>query len=181
MCPFNGNLLKNNSMLKRGIFFLVLFISLTASAQTYYIVRHAEKAAVDGNPNMSASNPPLSDAGKARAEALRDLLKDKKITQIYSTDYIRTRTTAEPLSMALNVPIVTYKTGADIQSMEQNLDPARVVLIVGHSNTVDDLVNMFCKEQKLTDLPDTEYDNLFVVTIKNGVATFERKKFGATR
>ena len=166
-------------MLKRGIFFLFLFISLTASAQTYYIVRHAEKAPVDGNPNMSASNPPLSEAGKARAEALKELLKDKNITTIYSTDYIRTRTTAEPLSKALNVPVATYKTGADILSMEQGLDPAHVVLIVGHSNTVDDLVNLLCKEQKLTDLADSEYDNLFIVTIRNGVATFERKKYGA--
>ncbi|HEX6180908.1 MAG TPA: histidine phosphatase family protein [Chitinophagaceae bacterium] len=168
-------------MLKRGLFFFLLFISLTATSQTYYIVRHAEKAAVDGNPNMNASNPPLSDAGKQRAEALKDALKGKHISQVFSTDLIRTRTTAGPLAELLNLPINTYKPmsfdafapGAAIR------EDSIKILVVGHSNTVDDIVNFLCKEQKLTDLADSEYDNLFIVTIKNGVATFERKKYGA--
>lgn len=167
-------------MLKRGIFFLLLLISLTAASQTYYIVRHAEKAAVEGNPNMSASNPPLSEAGRERAEALKEVLKDKNIGEIYSTDYVRTRSTAEPLSKLLNVPITIYKPGANefLSAASEMADSLRHILIVGHSNTVDDIVNALCKEKILSDLADSEYDNLFIVTIRDGKASFQRKKFG---
>ena len=42
------------------------------------------------------------------------------------------------------------------------------MLIVGHSNTVDDVVNKLCGEIKVpADLPDSEYDNLYLV-IKKG-------------
>ena len=167
-------------MLKRGLFFLLLFISLTATSQTYYIVRHAEKAAVDGNPNMNANDPALSEAGKKRAEALKDALKGKHISQIFSTETIRTRTTADPLAQLLNVRISTYAPrsfDAFAPGTAIREDSIKI-LVVGHSNTVDDIVNFLCKEQKLSDLADTEYDNLFIVTIKNGVATFERKKYG---
>ena len=168
-------------MLKCGLFVLLLITSLTAASQTYYIVRHAEKATVDGNPNMSASNPPLSDAGQQRAQALKDALKGKHITQVFSTDLIRTRTTAGPLAELLGLTINTYRPmsfDAFAPGVAIREDSIKV-LVVGHSNTVDDIVNFLCKETKVPgDLADSEYDNLFIVTIKNGVATFERKKYG---
>ncbi|HYE53535.1 MAG TPA: phosphoglycerate mutase family protein [Chitinophagaceae bacterium] len=164
-------------MPKRFLFFVCLLLSLTASTQTYYIVRHGEKAVVEAGSNMMANDPPLSDAGKARAEKLKELLKTEKIAHIYSTNTIRTRTTAEPTSRHYNLTIETYGPRPDsgfinkVKGLNQN------VLIVGHSNTVDDIVNMLLGEAKLSDLPDAEYDNLFVVTIKNGTATLERRKF----
>jgi hypothetical protein len=49
---------------------------------------------------------------------------------------------------------------------------------VGHSNTVDDIVNALTGEKSIPgDLQDSEYDNLFVVTYKGKKATFERLKF----
>jgi broad specificity phosphatase PhoE len=164
--------------MKRSLFFLFLFISLTACSQTYYIVRHAEKAVPDAGNAMMANDPPLSDAGKARAQSLKELLKKKKIAYIYSTNTIRTRTTAEPLSEYLHLSIQTYGPRPDSAFIHQLKELKKNTLIVGHSNTVDDIVNMLCNEQKLPgDLKDSEYDNLFIVTIKNGTATFERKKF----
>lgn len=168
-------------MLQRLFLFAFVFISLTACSQTYYIVRHGEKAIVEGNtnPNMSATNPPLSDAGKARAEALKEVLKNDKIGHIFSTNTIRTRSTAEPLSVFLNVPIETYNPRPDSAFIAQLRTLKKNVLIVGHSNTVDDIVNMLTKEQKIPkDLEDSEYNNLFVVTVKGDKVTFERKTFG---
>lgn len=164
-------------MLRRCFLFLSLFISLTACSQTYYIVRHAEKAVPDAGNTMMANDPPLSDIGKARANALLETLKNEKIAYIFSTNTIRTRTTAEPLSKQLNVSIQTYGPRPDSAFIQQLKALNKDALIVGHSNTVDDIVNMLCGEQKLTDLADSEYDNLFIVTIKNGTAKFERKKF----
>ena len=63
-------------------FLLVLFVSigLTASSQTYYIVRHAEKAVPSAGSIMSTpDDPPLSEAGQLRALALVEELKGKEI------------------------------------------------------------------------------------------------------
>jgi broad specificity phosphatase PhoE len=165
-------------MLRRCLFVLSLFLSLTACSQTYYIVRHAEKASVNGNTNMNATDPPLTDAGKERADALKELLKDEKIGHIFSTNTIRTRTTAEPLSKYLNVPIETYGPRPDAAFIEKLKSLKKNVVIVGHSNTIDDLVNMLCGEQKVpADIDESIYNNLFVVTIKNGKAEFEGRKY----
>lgn len=166
-------------MIKRFFCVLSLFISLTACSQTYYIVRHAEKAAVNGNTNMNASDPLLTDAGKERAEALKELLKNENIGHIFSTNTIRTRSTAEPLSKQLGITIETYAPRPDAAFIQQLKGLKKNVLIVGHSNTIDDIVNMLCDRQKIpTDIDESVYNNLFVVTIKNGKAEFEGKKYG---
>jgi broad specificity phosphatase PhoE len=165
-------------MCKRLLFILCLLISLTASSQTYYIVRHGEKATVAENPDMMANDPTLSAAGKARAIALKELLKGAQIGHIFSTNTIRTRTTAEPTSQLFNINIETYNSRPDAAFIDQLKSLKKNTLIVGHSNTVDDIVNMLCGEQKIPgDLADAEYDNLFVVTIKDGKATLEKRKF----
>jgi broad specificity phosphatase PhoE len=165
-------------MLRHSFLIFCLFIGLTACSQTYYIVRHAEKAVPAAGTTMMANDPPLSDAGKARANALLQLLKGEQVAHIFSTNTIRTRTTAEPLSQHLGVPIQTYGPKPDSAFIQQLKSLEKDALVVGHSNTVDDIVNMLCNEQKVPgDLADTEYDNLFIVTIKNGKATFERRKF----
>lgn len=164
--------------MKYSLLFLCLFISLTAWCQTYYIVRHAEKVTPTQGSNMMTNDPPLSDAGKARAQALKELLKDKKIGYIYSTNTIRTRTTAEPLSQVSGVAIQIYGPKPDSLFIQQLKALNKNVLVIGHSNTVDDIVNMLCNKQKLPgDLPDSAYDNLFIVTKKNGRMEFEQKKF----
>jgi len=166
-------------MLRRCVFILGLLLSLTASSQTYYIVRHAEKAAVNGNTNMMANDPPLTDAGKARAEALKELLKNEDIGHIFSTNTLRTRSTAEPLSKHSGISIETYGPRPDAAFIQQLKGLKKNVVIVGHSNTIDDIVNMLCGEQKVhADIEDPVYDNLFVVTIKDGKAVFEGKKYG---
>jgi broad specificity phosphatase PhoE len=55
-----------------------------------------------------SSDVPLSPKGKERAEALKNVLQDKKIQNIFSTNTIRTQTTAKPTSDATGVNIDTY-------------------------------------------------------------------------
>ena len=90
--------------MKLTVTILIASLLLTACSHTYYVVRHAEKANPSpGNTMSSPNNPPLSDAGQQRAVALKETLKDSKIKYIFSTNTIRTTTTAEPLAKALGL------------------------------------------------------------------------------
>jgi len=143
------------------------------------VVRHAEKATVTGN--MSATDPPLSEEGQRRAVALRDYMSGKKIAAIYSTNTIRTKTTVQPISDQLQIPIQQYGPRPDstfinlIKSIDKN------VLIVGHSNTIDDIANQLSGSTQVAgDLADAEYDNIFIIRYKGKkFKKFERVRYGA--
>ena len=162
--------------------FLLIFFSfalLTSCSRTFYIVRHAEKAAAGNNTTMMSNDPPLSEAGKLRADALKETLKGKKIGYIFSTNTVRTRSTAEPLRAWLNLTTETYQPLPDEAFIDRLLSLRKNVLLVGHSNTVDDVVNKLCSTVKIpTDLPDSAYDNLFVIRKKGKRLFFENKKYG---
>lgn len=154
--------------------FLLAFIFVSCKTTTYFIVRHAEKETAVA----MTSDVPLSAAGKQRAEALKDVLKDEHIQHIYSTNFVRTKSTAQPLADAIHVPVEVYDPGDTsfvwkLKSMQGN------VLIVGHSNTVDDLVNGLMGKKEINgDLPDSEYGDLFVVKKRGKHFSFEKKHFG---
>jgi phosphohistidine phosphatase SixA len=159
------------------IFFLLCFtfsLFLFSCTTTYYIVRHAEKATAE--PNMS-TDVPLTDAGKQRAEKLKEILKNKKVKYIFSTNTIRTKTTAEPTANYFRLKTELY-TKPDSVFINKLKSLNKNTLITGHSNTVDDIVNMLCNEIKVdADLKDSEYDNLFVVKRKGRKYFFERGKY----
>jgi 2,3-bisphosphoglycerate-dependent phosphoglycerate mutase len=157
------------------IFCLVMLIS-SCTKTTYYIVRHAEKATA--SPGMS-SDVPLSEAGVQRAEKLKELLKDKNIGSIFSTQTIRTTSTAKPLSEAMNIPIEIYNprdTSAAFINQLKTIQ-RKNVLVVGHSNTVDDIVNKLMGSILLTDLQETEYNNLFIVKRSGKKYSLKKMKY----
>ncbi len=156
------------------ICFLLLFTS--CSKNIFYVVRHAEKATAA--PNMS-SDVPLSEIGEKRAIALKELLKDKNVRYIFSTQTIRTSTTGKPLSEAIAVPVQFYSPRDTTDKFIMRLKSIRKgsVLIVGHSNTVDDVVNKMMGQTLLSDLADTEYDNLFIIKRKGKKYLFEKEKY----
>jgi broad specificity phosphatase PhoE len=154
-------------MLKRSIlaFIVGVLAAVPVAAQpTVFLVRHAERAdaAPGAAPTMSA-DPDLSEAGRARAESLAAMLKDAKITAIFTTEFKRTQQTAAPLAKAIGVTVttVTSKNAADlvmqVQASKGN------VLVVGHSNTVPDVITALGVSTPVT-IADDEFDNLFLVT-----------------
>ncbi|HKH59751.1 MAG TPA: histidine phosphatase family protein [Flavitalea sp.] len=162
-----------------GLFLSTLI--LTSCSHTYYVVRHAEKAVPSAGVTMSTpDDPPLSDAGTKRAEALKEVLKGKQIKNIYSTNTKRTRSTAEPLSASVGLTIQPYGPRPDSLFINKLKMLGTNTLIVGHSNTVDDVVNGLLNQNKLTDLADGEYDNLFVVRYTNFFGKrikYERRRY----
>jgi 2,3-bisphosphoglycerate-dependent phosphoglycerate mutase len=158
-------------------FLIFIIISLSSCATTnYYVVRHAEKEA--SSSDMMSTDVPLSPSGKERAEALKKLLQNNNIKRIFSTNYIRTTSTAKPLSDAIGVQIEYYKPD-DFLFIGQLKDIKKQnVLIVGHSNTVDDIVNGITGKIHLQDLPDTQYGDLFIIKKKGNKYKLEKQKFG---
>ena len=154
----------------KSILSLFLICLLASCTHTYYVVRHAEKATPSGGTVMNTPNdPPLSTTGQQRAQALKNVLRDKGIRYIYSTNTIRTRSTAQPLNELLNLNIQTYGPRPDTAFIQQLKLLRKNTLIVGHSNTIDDIANMLAGEQKVDgDLPESVYDQLFIIRYKNG-------------
>ena len=145
-------------------FLFVLSIAAQAFAQnTVFVVRHAERADAGASASpMMASDPDLSDAGRARAESLATTLKDAGITAIFTTEYKRTQQTAAPLAKALGLQVTTVS-ARDMPGLIEKVKASNGnVLVVGHSNTVGDVVSRLGVTDAVK-LGDNDYDNLFVV------------------
>ena len=125
---------------------------------TIFVVRHAEKAQ-GGNEK----DPDLSEAGRARADSIAGVLKDAGITAIYATELKRTQQTAEPLARALQleVTVVPAKETATLTSKVKAT--AGSALVVGHSNTIPQILQALGATATLT-IGDDDYDNLFVLS-----------------
>jgi phosphohistidine phosphatase SixA len=165
-----------------SLFLAIIFYS--CGSVQYFIVRHAEKETpAPGSTMTTTGDPSLSPAGKVRAIELREELKDDDIRFIFSTNTIRTISTAQPLNnLRGGTHIELYNSSKD--SLEFFIQKLKTIrkgnsLIVGHSNTVDDIVNKLCGSVQVpSDLKDSEYDNLFIVTRKGKNYVFSKKTYG---
>lgn len=137
---------------------LNLFVSPAAAQSSIFIVRHAEKAESTGN------DQDLSEAGRARAEALAYILKDAKITGIYTTEFKRTQQTAAPLARALGLETIVHPAQAT-EFATKLRSAAGNALVVGHSNTIPELIKELGIDTPIK-LTDHDYDNLFVVVLE---------------
>jgi broad specificity phosphatase PhoE len=128
-----------------------------------FLVRHAERAdAGMAAAKMAGADPELSDAGKARAAALAALLKDAKITAIFTTQYKRTRDTAQPLATATGVAAATIDSKDTAALIDRLKASAGNVLVVGHSNTVPEIIKALGIGEPV-EIAEDQFDNLFVV------------------
>jgi phosphohistidine phosphatase SixA len=169
--------------MQRFVPYLLVIVFSSCGSVKYYIVRHAEKETASPGTTMSTpDDPPLSAAGRVRAIELREALRTKGVQYIFSTNTIRTISTAQPLNELRGATkIELYNTRDSLDFLIEKLKEIKSgnSLIVGHSNTVDDIVNKLCGEIKIpNDLPDSEYDNLYVVTKKGKRMTFKNKTYG---
>lgn len=157
----------------------LLALPAPAPAQkAIFVVRHAEK--------ISETDERLTDAGRARAGRLAQMLKDSGVTAIYATDTERARDTVKPLADALGLALTVYDTGggmsgkADARPFVAALRKAHgndVVLIAGHTNTIPDLLKALGCAAAIKIASD-EYDNIFVVVPKaDGTASLVRLRY----
>lgn len=147
---------------------------------TVVVVRHAERSTDDPR------DPSLSEAGRERARVLATVLKDAGVTDIYTTHYKRTRQTAEPLAQQLGVPILERPINAtnsatyarDLAQEISTKSAGKAVLVVGHSNTVPEIVTAL-SGHAVAPMTEAEYDHIFVVVIRpSGPARLMQLRFG---
>jgi broad specificity phosphatase PhoE len=138
----------------------------TAGSTTIVVIRHAEK-----DLSAGAVDPPLNEAGKARAALLARMFGNGKtlghLDAIYVTTALRDRLTAAPLAASLGIsPIVVPAN--DPRGLARRVlheHGGDRVLIVGYSDTVPVIVSALSGVDKVPDIADDEYGTLYIVTV----------------
>lgn len=170
----------------------LLLLSQLAFAQqannvvtTVFLIRHAERA------DEPRQDPPLTEKGVARSEALARLLSTAGIKAIYTSQFARTKLTAEPLAKQLGVTstAISLKSSPSNpraiaeESTKETVDKilshaGGSVLVIGHSNSIPDVIKMLGGDVVPT-IDEKKFDDLFVVTVyANGKAKVAHLKYG---
>jgi 2,3-bisphosphoglycerate-dependent phosphoglycerate mutase len=159
-----------------AVIVLVYFSTFRRQVTTVILIRHAEKV-IDPNNN----DVDLSPAGQQRAQELVRMFADTGINAIYATQYKRTQETVKPLADKLGLPvtIVNSKGTADLLTQIKSKYSGQTIFIAGHNSTVPEIIHALGGPQYPT-IPESEYDNLFVVTVySTGKAQVVKMRYGA--
>jgi broad specificity phosphatase PhoE len=148
-----------------GIALLCAWIWFTAGSTTVIVIRHAEKETV------TAPDPPLSPAGEARAELLARMFGDPhgvgRLNGIYVSDTVRSRSTAAPLAARLGIA-ATVAPNDDSKRLANRVlseNSGKRAMIVGHSNTVPDIVAALSGRDDIPKMDDKDYGAMYIVTV----------------
>lgn len=146
---------------------------------TIVVVRHAEK-------QSEGSDPELTQAGEARANALSGLLRDASVSAAFVTQYRRTVLTAEPVVESQEAEQVVLPVSSSGAEAHANTVAGRVladysaktVLVVGHSNTVPAIVEAF-GPWTVESISESDYDRLFIINHRSdGTSSLIRARYG---
>jgi broad specificity phosphatase PhoE len=145
------------------------------AATRIFIVRHAEKE--------TGNDPLLTPAGNKRAGDLVRALQNEGIQKIYVSKTRRSQNTADSLRIQLKIDTVHYvaDTLCDklINAIMEHSDFGKTILIVAHSNTIPQMIRKFgVTGYTYGDLPDNDFDNLFLITYKKEKAKLKVMKYG---
>ncbi len=153
---------------------------------TVYLVRHAERA------DEPRQDPPLTEKGTARSHELARVLGKANVTAIITSQFLRTKNTAEPLSKQANVPVTSISLSLNPSNPRQISEQSNTevtnkileragqsVLVVGHSNSIPDVIKMLGGDVTPV-IDEKKFDDLFVVTVyAKGKAKVAHMKYGS--
>jgi broad specificity phosphatase PhoE len=138
--------------------------AVMAEPSMIYLVRHGEKAAVGKDPDLTLQ-------GTQRAQNIATMLNKTGIAHVFSTPTNRTRQTAQPLAQARGLTVQLYDPAKPQALVAQVKTLAGPVLVVGHSNTLSELVRLF-GGQPGAEIADNEYDRVYqLIPASNAVTT----------
>lgn len=153
-------------------FYLAIYILLMLGGSLYaqqddqiftiYLVRHAEKQV----PTNGSKDPSLTPCGLQRAESLAGFLTNVDLKSIYSTNYTRTKNTAQPTANAKGLEMEMYNPRALNDFAELLVDRRQDALVVGHSNTTGVLAGLLIGEE-IGSFDESIYNRIYQVVISN--------------
>ena len=141
------------------------------------VVRHAERAP------EPRDDPGLSAEGVQRAQALAEHLASAHVTSIITTHYRRSQETALPTAKRFGIEptIIAVRREEREAHVPEVVAAIRrltgVVLVVGHSDTVTDIVAALSDARPLP-LCDTSFSNVFVVGPQSSGTAVLQFKYG---
>lgn len=171
----------------------VLLLSQLAFAQTttdpvttVFLIRHAERA------EEPRQDPPLTEKGTARSQELARLLSAAGIKAIYTSQFARTKLTAEPLAKQSGIAPTALSLKLNPSNPRQIAEESTKetvdkilshgggsVLVVGHSNSIPDVIKMLGADVTPA-IDEKTFDDLFVVTVyAKGKAKVTHLKYGS--
>jgi broad specificity phosphatase PhoE len=123
---------------------------------TVILVRHAERGA--------GTDPALTAAGQARAALLAQMLQDASLSAVFVTDTLRSRQTGTPAAQGAGVQPTLYPAtdAAALVAAIRAGHAGRTVLVIAHSNTVDDIAAAL-GAAGIAELTDTQFDRMFII------------------
>ncbi|HEX7842898.1 MAG TPA: histidine phosphatase family protein [Kofleriaceae bacterium] len=142
--------------------------------KTVIIVRHADR-----DTAQPSNDPPLSADGRTRALELARVLADAPLHAVYITHYLRNRQTAAPLPRHTGEnPTVIDEVPATLRALRA--EPwGTTSLVIGHSDTVPDLVRGLTGQALPADEP-IGFDRMWIVTLTpGGTTSLLRLRYGA--
>jgi phosphohistidine phosphatase SixA len=152
--------------------------SSTVRTTTIILVRHAEKQL------GTIADPPLAPAGELRAERLAAMFGDRepfgRVQAIYVTSKRRSQQTAAPVARRLGLtPVVADDPPEVLARKLLQHHRGRTVLVVGHSNTVPELVRGLAEVSDVPGISEAdEYDTMYWVSVPAlGTASVVRIKY----
>ena len=139
---------------------------------TVILIRHAERGA--------GADPALTAAGQARATLLAGMLQDAALSAVFVTDTLRSRQTGTPAAQGAGLQPTLYDANdaAALAATIRTNHPGRTVLVVAHSNTVDDIAAAL-GSAGVAQLTDTQFDRLFVISRSWCGTRLLRLRYGA--
>jgi len=132
---------------------------------TMIFVRHAEQT------NHDEADPSLSEAGMRRVAELTRQLVDADVVggidTIYSTPYKRSMETVQPLADRLGLPVNVYDADdtEGVLAAILKAHKGKIILVVGHSNTVPVLIANLGASKKVPPIAKGEFDNIYIISI----------------
>jgi broad specificity phosphatase PhoE len=98
---------------------------------------------------------------------------------VYATPYARTRLTAEPVARATGAPVVTLDDTRKTIAALAAAPWGSTTVVVGHSNTVPEIVAGLTHEPFPSNLPVT-HDRIWLLTLsRDGAVSVVRLRYGA--
>jgi broad specificity phosphatase PhoE len=121
---------------------------------SWYVMRHLQKA--------QGQDPALSAEGASKAERLASWFAVDPPAAIYVSTTRRARETAAPVAARLGVSVKEYDPRDTPGLVARVKAEAGTVLVVGHSNTVPEIVAQLGGARP-ADLAETDYGDIFRV------------------